>query len=101
MRGTIVHQAPCRLGPPPPRTAFGEAGGGAGFLSGVMRKFGGGNPFFSWVVARVKLLKTATGNVYVDLCGGNITVSKQHLHHSQIRSVIEEVRRKRMTQCVR
>ena len=49
----------------------------------------------------VQLLQPFTGDMSVYLCGGNIGMAKQQLHHAQIRAVIEQMRGKRMAQRVR
>ena len=46
------------------------------------------------------LFEPLAGDMCVYLRGGQITVPKQHLHHAQIRTVIEQMRRERVPQRV-
>ena len=46
-----------------------------------------------WMVPGMKHLEAFARNVRVDLGGGDVTVSEQHLDHAQIRAVIEEMGR--------
>src|SRR4029077_21126702 len=44
------------------------------------------------VMLGVQLLEPLARHVRVDLCGRKIAVPEQHLHHAQVRAVIEQVR---------
>ena len=41
------------------------------------------------MMLRVQLLESFAGDVGIDLGSGDIGVAKQHLHHAQIRTMIE------------
>ena len=53
------------------------------------------------MMLRVKAFHALASDVGVDLGGGKICVTEQHLHDSQVGSMIEEMGRKRMTKRVR
>ena len=50
---------------------------------------------------RVQFLHALAGDVRIDLCGRQVAVAEQHLHDSQIRAMIQQVRGERVAQCVR
>ncbi len=54
----------------------------------------------SRVVFCMQRLDPGTGYVGVDLCGGKITVPEQQLYHPEIGSVIQQMGRKCVTECV-
>jgi len=49
---------------------------------------------------RVQLLHPFARHVGVNLGGGNVAVAEQHLHHPQIRAVVEQVGGKGVAQRV-
>ena len=49
----------------------------------------------------MQFLHAFTRDVGVDLRGRQITVTEQHLHHAQIRAMIQQVRGEGMTQGMR
>jgi hypothetical protein len=49
----------------------------------------------------VQLFQALTGNVGVNLCRGQITVTQQHLHDAQVGAMIEQMGRKRVPQGMR
>ena len=49
----------------------------------------------------MKLLQPRARDVGINLSGGQIAVPQEHLHRSQVRAMIEQVRRKCMAQRVR
>jgi hypothetical protein len=49
------------------------------------------------VMALVKLLEPFPGDVRINLGRRKVAVSEQHLNDAQIRPVIQQVRRERMT----
>ena len=52
------------------------------------------------MVLAVQCLEPLVGHVGIDLGGGEIRVAQQHLHHSQIGAVIEQVGGEGVTQGV-
>ena len=54
----------------------------------------------SRVVFHMQRLDAGTGYVGVDLRGGKITVPEQQLYHPEIGSVIQQMGRKCVTECV-
>lgn len=53
------------------------------------------------MVRGMQAFHTLASNMGVDLGGGEIRVTEQHLHHSQVSPMIEQMGRKRMAQRVR
>src|SRR5262245_17476051 len=53
------------------------------------RKAGAGSA--ARVVRAVQLFHALTGNVRVDLRGRKVRVTQQHLHHAQVRAMIQQV----------
>ena len=49
----------------------------------------------------VQRLQSRFGNMSIDLGGRQISMAQQHLHAAKIGPVVQEVRRKRMTQRMR
>ena len=54
-----------------------------------------------WVMQGVQFLHTLAGDVRVDLRRREITVAEEHLHDTQIRAVVQQVRRESVAQSVR
>ena len=54
----------------------------------------------AWMMLRVQIFQALARDVRVDLSGRQITVPEEHLHDAQIRSVVQQVGRKRMAQRV-
>ena len=52
------------------------------------------------MVLRMEFLQACTRDMGIDLRGRQITVTKQDLNHTQVGTVVQQVRRKRMPQCV-
>ncbi len=52
------------------------------------------------MVLRVQCSETISGDVGVDGGSRDISVAEQHLHRTQIGTVIQKVRRKSVAQCV-
>ena len=50
------------------------------------------------MVARVQFLEALASHVRIDLRGRQIAVAEQHLHHAQVRAVIEQMGGKGMSQ---
>src|SRR5690606_13145802 len=53
------------------------------------------------VMTGMELAQAMPRHMCVDLRGGQITVSEQHLHYPQVGPVIEQMGGKSMTQCMR
>ncbi len=53
------------------------------------------------MVLGVQVLQALAGDVRIDLGGRQIAVTQEHLHHAQVRAVIEQVGCKGMAQGVR
>ena len=51
----------------------------------------------SWVVFGMQILQASPGNMGVDLGCGKVTVTKQHLHHPQVRAMVQQMRGERVT----
>ena len=52
------------------------------------------------MLALVQLLQAVFGDMSIDLGGGKVAVTQQHLHHPQIGAMIQQMCGKRMTQGV-
>ena len=48
----------------------------------------------------VQRLQAFSRHMGINLCGRQAAMAEQHLHHSQISAVVDQMRRKRMTQGV-
>src|SRR6185312_232649 len=55
----------------------------------------------AWMMLRMQLFHALARHVRVDLRGGEIAVSEQHLHHAQVGAMVEQVRRESVAQRVR
>ena len=53
------------------------------------------------MMLRVQFLQAFARHMRVDLRGREVAVPEQHLHHAQVRAVIQQMRRKGMAQRVR
>ena len=50
------------------------------------------------MVASMQLLQAMSGNVCIDLGGGEVAMAEQHLYNAQIRAMIEQVCSEGVTQ---
>ena len=55
----------------------------------------------TWMMFSVQLLQPLARDVRVDLRGGNVRVPEQQLHHPQIGTVVDEMRREGVPQRMR
>src|SRR5580698_3232377 len=54
-----------------------------------------------WVMRRMQLFETLASHMRVDLRGREVAVTQEHLHDTQIRTVVEQVGCERMAQRMR
>src|SRR5580704_13070997 len=59
------------------------------------------SPLTARVVLRMQFLQTLAGDVSVDLSRRQVAVPEKHLHHAQIRAVVQQMGRKGMPQGMR
>ena len=48
----------------------------------------------------MKVFQAFFSHMSIDLCGGEIAMSEEHLHNTEIRTMIQQMRRKGMTENV-
>ncbi len=53
------------------------------------------------MVPFVDFAQAVLGHMGVDLGGGQVAVTKQQLHHAQVRAMIEQMRGEGVPQCMR
>ena len=53
------------------------------------------------MVQRMEFGEALSGHMGIDLRGGNVSMSEQHLHNAQVRAMIEQMGRKCMAQRMR
>src|SRR5690606_39246141 len=58
-------------------------------------------PLATWMMLRMQFFQPLSGHMRINLGGGDIGVPEQHLHHAQVRAVVEQVGGKGMAQRVR
>ena len=52
------------------------------------------------MMLRMNFLQPFARHMRVNLCGGDIRMAEQQLHHAQVRAVIDEMGGKRVPQCM-